>query len=214
MSNPFITEPALPAPAPEKEEGMGESDPVMGTDEVVFGPLQTASPVPSTPSGLVARREVFTTPSAWIVGLHSASGASSLSRLIADSEESPANFGVPHWPIPGNGVAPAPVILVARTNWIGLQAADSITVHWGAHHLQGCCPLLGLVLVADAPSPAPELRATTRALLHRVPHGWHLPWQEAWRFLPEEERPLSGPVSKRVIRNLGKCVSAQSRTTK
>lgn len=210
MSNPFVTSIAVTEQAQaatkstEPQDGI---DPVLGTTEVVFGPMYPATPVESSGQH-IGTREVHHTPAAWIVGLHSGCGASSLAHLLEGVEEVTSR-SLPRWPTPAMGVEAAPVVLVARTNWIGLQQAELVTRDWAAGRLDSAAPLLGLVLVADAPRPAPELKRTVRTLLHRTPHGWHLPWQEAWRLLPPDDRPLVG-AARRTIRNLSACIEKQN----
>jgi hypothetical protein len=73
-------------------------------------------------------------------------------------------------------------MLVARTSYAGLLAAQRALQDWGS----GSVPaeLDGLVLIADAPGKLPkELRALVGLITSIAPGSiWELPWQAEWRL--------------------------------
>lgn len=202
-NNPFFGTTATleddPAPVHDRKEVV---DPVMGREEVVYGPLAPVLGVTAPAEPVLQPTVVESRPKVWVVGLHGGAGATSIANLIDGAEELPAS-----WPIVLDEELVAPVILVARTHYSGLEAAQNATQEWAS----GAVPstLLGLVLVADAPRPSRTLKTSIRDTLHRAPHGWHLPWQESWRDLPVTDRPLSGAAS-RTLRNIARCLDSQT----
>lgn len=176
-------------------------DPIMGREEVVYGPLAPVLSVASPAEPVLQRTVVESHPRVWVVGLHGGAGATSITNLIPGAEELPA------WPIVLDEELMTPVILVARTHYSGLVAAQNATQEWASGDVPST--LLGLVLVADAPRPGHTLKTSIRDTLHRAPHGWHLPWQESWRDLPVTDRPLSGAAS-RTLRNIARCLDFQT----
>ena len=84
----------------------------------------------------------------WWLGAHGGAGESTLEELFSGSRAAEHS-----WPLTAAERPPARVVLVARTHARGLVAAQSAIREWAA----GDVPvlLLGLVLIADAPGPAP-----------------------------------------------------------
>lgn len=121
-------------------------------------------------------------PDYWWLGVHGGAGETSLARL--DKNTRAAEH---HWPITGAG---STVVLVARSNMSGLRAAQLAATEWASGTVPGI-HIAGLVILADAPGRLPkEIREFARVVGGGVPHLWHFPWIEAWRFghdvLPEE----------------------------
>lgn len=95
---------------------------------------------------------------------------------------------VPSWRAAGHrwprqpGAAPARVVLTARSNMRGLQAAQAAATEWAS----GVVPfveLLGLVVVSDAPGRPPRpLREFAQLVSGGLPRTWAVPWVEAWRL--------------------------------
>jgi hypothetical protein len=113
------------------------------------------------------------------VSAHGGAGESTLERLL------PGSKAAGHaWPISPSRARPARVLLVARTNFSGLTAAQRALRDWAS----GAVPvqLDGLVLMADAPGRLPkELRALSQLVASAAPgRSWQLPWQPAWRLAP------------------------------
>lgn len=121
-------------------------------------------------------------PDYWWLGVHGGAGETSLARL--DKNTRAAEH---HWPITAAG---STVVLVARSNMSGLRAAQLAATEWASGSIPGI-QIAGLVVLADAPGRLPkEIREFAGVVGGGVPHLWHFPWIEAWRFghdvLPEE----------------------------
>jgi hypothetical protein len=133
---------------------------------------------------------------AWWLGAHGGAGESTLEELFSGSRAAGHS-----WPLTAAGVAPARVVLVARTHAHGLTAAQSAIREWAA----GDAPvlLLGLVLIADAPGRLPHgLRQLAGLVAGGVPAAWSLPWIEAWR-VGEPPAPHNAPkVVRRLLEDL------------
>ncbi len=125
----------------------------------------------------------------WWVGAHGGAGESTLERLL------PGSRAADHaWPISADPARPASALLVARTSYAGLTAAQRGLRDWAS----GAVPatLIGLVLLADAPGRLPrELRGLVDLVDGAAPGKTRLlPWQADWRFgepsLERASRPL------------------------
>lgn len=111
----------------------------------------------------------------WWLGAHGGAGESTLQELFSGSRAAGHS-----WPLAPADLAPARVVLVARTHAHGLKATQSAIREWAA----GDAPvlLLGLVLIADAPGRVPRgLRQLADLIAGGVPAVWSVPWIEAWR---------------------------------
>ena len=128
----------------------------------------------------------------WWLGAHGGAGESTLEELFSGSRAADHS-----WPLTGANVAPARVVLAARTHAHGLTAAQSAIREWAAGDAQVL--LLGLVLIADAPGRLPHgLRQLADLIAGGVPAVWSLPWIEAWR-VGEPPAPHNAP---KVVRQL------------
>jgi hypothetical protein len=130
------------------------------------------------PSERLGRRgvDVGERPAVWWVGVHGGAGESTLEQLFVGSRAAGHS-----WPLAAAGVAPACVVLVARTHAHGLSSAQSAIREWAAGHVEML--LIGLVLIADAPGRLPRPLARLASLVcGGVPAAWSLPWIEAWRL--------------------------------
>ncbi|RJK92538.1 DUF6668 family protein [Vallicoccus soli] len=75
-----------------------------------------------------------------------------------------------------------PVVLVARSHWTGLRAAQLAATDWASGQVSGV-DLLGLAILADAPGKRPRaLKDLVALVAGAVPRTWHLPWVETWRI--------------------------------
>ena len=132
----------------------------------------------------------------WWLGAHGGAGESTLEELFSGSRAADHS-----WPLTAANVAPARVVLVARTHAHGLRAAQSAIREWAS----GDAPvlLLGLVLIADAPGRLPHgLRQLADLIAGGVPAVWSLPWIEAWR-VGEPPAPHNAPkVVRRLLEDL------------
>lgn len=124
------------------------------------------------------------TPDYWWLGVHGGAGETSLARL--DKHTRAAEH---HWPITASG---STVVLVARSNVSGLRAAQLAATEWASGTVPGI-RVAGLAVLADAPGRLPkEIREFARVVGGGVPHLWHFPWIEAWRFshdVPSDQLP-------------------------
>lgn len=164
---------------------------------------QLSVPQPDRADTLPRRNVSGITPDYWWLGVHGGAGETSLSRL--DKSTRAAEH---HWPITGSGSA---VVLVARSNVSGLRAAQLAATEWAS----GSIPdvhVAGLVVLADAPGRLPkEIREFARVVGGGVPHLWHFPWIEPWRFghdvlpeeLPKEARTVLEQVRIAITTNAG-----------
>lgn len=179
--NPWLDE---QAPEPEHITTDPDMTPVTGPHNP-----QPGVPVPDWIDQL-PQRDQPTEPAAWWLGAHGGSGESTMASV--DAQWRAADHA---WPIT---TAPAPVILMCRSSWSGLNSARQALRQWAA----GATPpvtLMGLVVVADAPGKLPKpLKHLAEVVSGGAPRSWHIPWVESWRLgatptaeeLPREVRNL------------------------
>lgn len=171
-SNPWIRSgsppvPGAPRPAP----------PTLGP--VTVSSPQGGVPVPDQADRL-PRRESAAQATVWWLGVHGGAGESSLSLLAAGSRA--ADHA---WPMPAARGLVNRVVLVARTNYTGLTAAQRAAREWASGSLEEQIRIEGLVLVPDQPGRMPKpLRLLSQLVGGGVPRIWSLPWVDAWRFGP------------------------------
>ena len=131
----------------------------------------------------------------WVVGAHGGAGETSLAGLDptwADMRH--------HWPRPEPGSGRCAVLLCARTNSAGAQAAQVALTQWASGEVTGI-DLLGLVWIADAPPKPPKpLRDLMHVVSGGAPRTWKLPWIPEWR--------LGEPTASGSVTDLIKQVSA------
>ena len=158
---------------------------------------QPGVPAPDSADRL-PRRDVNRPAAIWWLGVHGGAGERVLSRLL------PGSRSADHaWPIINDG-SRANVVLVARSNADGLQAAQRAATEWASGSLP-TINLLGLVIVADAPGKLPKpLRDLAQVVSGGVPNVWQIPWVEAWRL----GEPVSFDSSPKHVRDLTAAVSA------
>jgi hypothetical protein len=125
----------------------------------------------------------------WWVGAHGGAGESTLEQLL------PGSRAADHtWPISPDPERPASAVLIARTSYASLTAAQRALRDWASGAV--AATLLGLVLIADAPGRLPrELRGLVDLVDGVAPGTTRLlPWQADWRFgdpsLERASRPL------------------------
>lgn len=145
-------------------------------------------------------------PTVCVMGLHGGAGASTVTALLGPDALDVGRA----WPVASGWERPLPtlaVVAVARTNRAGLEAADRFARLWAAETLRAS-RLVGLVLVDDAPRLTVAQRSAARRLGRMTPHGWHLPWMEAWRV-----EPVNLSSSPLRVRQVIKNVRALARET-
>jgi len=124
-----------------------------------------------------------TTPHAatiWWLGVTGGAGESTLAALTSGSRS--ADHA---WPIPENRGSMCRVVLVARTNFAGLAAAQRAAIDWASGAVGDAVRVDGLVLIPDMPGRMPkQLRHLAQVVAGGLPHTWTMPWVDAWRFGP------------------------------
>lgn len=159
---------------------------------------QPGVPVPDLVDRL-PRRDTADSATVWWLGVHGGAGESTLAALATGTRA--ASHA---WPLSTVTEVRNRVVLVARTNYAGLVAAQRAATEWASDTLNGRVDLAGLVLMADAPGRLPkELRDLEQVVAGGVPRTWVLPWVNGWRFappttadtLPREFRQLFADIS-------------------
>lgn len=197
--NPFLP----PAAEPVQVETV-EPDAVLGDEVDAQGPSSPVhAPRPGHPSAASLLNEEHQVPAGVVslVGLHGGAGVSTLAALLGEDVAD----GGSRFPDP-NPYLPTPrAVLVARTHARGLEVAERITTAWSHREIDGV-DVLGLVLVDDGPRIAAPTRQVVARLLRMTPHGWHIPWVEAWRTASSPS--LSGVRLPRTIKSIRRAVGA------
>ncbi len=150
------------------------------------GPVVVTAPQPgvTVPAAVdrLPRYQTASTATLWWLGVHGGAGETSLSRLAVGTQA--AGHA---WPMPSMAGIPSRVVLVARTHYAGLTAAQHAAREWASGSLGGAVKLDGLVLVPDQPGRLPKaLRQLAQLVAGGVPRTWTAPWVDAWRFGPLE----------------------------
>ena len=175
VDNPWVRKPPGEEPAPVIVEPPGTTGPKPAS---VTAP-QDGVPVPDQADRLPQRK----TPhgaTVWWLGVTGGAGESTLASLARGSRS--ADHA---WPIPENRGSLCRVVLVARTNYAGLAAAQRAAIEWASGVLGDAVRVDGLVLIPDMPGRMPkELRHLAQVVSGGLPHTWSLPWVDAWRFGP------------------------------
>jgi len=140
----------------------------------------------------------------WWLGAHGGAGESTLEELFSGSRGAGRC-----WPLSATNVAPARVVLVARTHAHGLTAAQTAIREWAGGGVDVL--LLGLVLIADAPGRLPHgLRRLAGLVAGGVPALWSVPWIEAWR-VGEPPAPHNAPkIVRRLLEDLRAMTEAEA----
>ena len=156
-----------------------EAAPTVLPPPPAFARPQFGVPVPDRADRLPQRSTPYTA-TVWWLGVSGGSGESTLAALAKGSR--PADHS---WPIPETPGTVNRVVLVARTNFVSLTAAQRAATEWASGVLGSGIQLGGLALIPDAPGRLPkELRDLARVVGGGVPRTWSLPWVDAWRFGP------------------------------
>ncbi|MER6733789.1 DUF6668 family protein [Streptomyces puniciscabiei] len=113
----------------------------------------------------------------WALGVHGGAGVSTLLRMIGGGGDPQR-----HWPDIHGAASDVHVVLVARTDHRGLTAAQAALQEWHTGLAPTSTNVVGLVLMADAPTKPPRaIRDRMRVLTGAVSQSWEVPWIEEWR---------------------------------
>jgi len=149
------------------------------TGPVMVSAPQAGVPVPDAAERLPQRR-TSSTATLWWLGVHGGAGETSFARLAVGTRAAEHA-----WPMPNVPGIPSRVVLMARTNYSGLMAAQQAAREWASGSLEGAISLEGLLLVPDQPGRLPKaLRQLTQLVVGGVPRSWTAPWVDSWRFGP------------------------------
>lgn len=187
--------PLLPPEVAAAPEPPDIADELLGDTIEVSGP-QAPLPMLNSPAKTAPwpRVEVTDHRLVTVAGLHGGAGTSTVTSLFgADAFD--AGQG---WPVAAGWKRPLPslqVVVVARTHFTGLEAADAFLRQWAAGELQES-RLLGLVLVDDAPRLLNSQAQEAKRLLKLSPRGTHIPWNEQWRVGPPDTDALPRRLKK------------------
>jgi hypothetical protein len=170
---------------------------------------EPAAPAPypavlSQPGGPRRSRAAWAKPARCsLVAAHGGAGVSALLR--AGLAEAGAVDAGRVWPDTGL------VLLVTRTSTSGLEHAQALVCQHAAVGVeQARAPLLGLVLVADAPGRLPARTAELADLLcGAVSHSWQVPWLTEWRLASREEPLPVHPEVSRLCKDLRALIGAR-----
>ena len=177
--NPWLTEPEQ-IEAPDVEVSQTRRAARVGATAP-----QPGVPIPDTVDRLPHRDAAWPAP-VWWLGAHGGAGESTLATLAPGTR--PAGHA---WPIPTTLGTTHRVVLVARSNYSGLIAAQRAATDWASGTLGDGVQLAGLVLIADAAGRRPKtLRDLEQVIGGGVPRMWTLPWVEAWRIAAPSDMPL------------------------
>jgi hypothetical protein len=130
-----------------------------------------------------------------VVGAHGGAGESLLERV------DPALFAAADhcWPLAGNA-SEVPALVVARGDYLGLEAARTTGKQWAAGELSGI-DLLGLVVMADQPKQAKQLKDLAAVIGGLFPRLWIISYSVDVRLegsfgpsLPKDLRKLLSDV--------------------
>ena len=186
-ANPWVSRPAVepqPLAAPATVSALSEPS----------RPIAPQSRVPVPEAQLPFVYPLVWAP-LWVIGAHGGAGETSLASMLPGAI--PTQHG---WPQVNGQVLP--VVVVARSNATGLNAAQRAAQQWAAGLVPGV-ELLGLVVMQDAPGRWPKvLRDRQRVIAGGFPRSWSVPWIESWR-LSDSVTPAAVPrEARRVVDEL------------
>lgn len=180
--NPWLSRPTMPPP---------ETDVRAAVISSTSGPVapQRGVPAPDQVDRLPIIDQLAN-PAVWWLGAHGGSGESTLAALAPGWSAAAGHA----WPRSSTGES-TPVVIVARSNVVGLRAAQNALRQWGAGLTAS--NVLGLVVMADAPGRMPRaLRDLLAVVGGGGPRTWIVPWVDAWRL----DEPTASPIPREVQR--------------
>lgn len=124
----------------------------------------------------------------WVTGAHGGAGATTLARLLGAGDCGAS------WPHLSGGMVQ--VLVAARTNSAGIEAARDAAVGWAAGQAPGA-RLLAVVWMADAPGRLPRpLREALAMASGAYPASVMVPWTPRWRLAPAWSQPIPREISR------------------
>lgn len=193
--------PWIASPVVETAAESVERDPLWKDAVLLDGPAHAGSFAGSiaTDDPDVPLLELVTRPSVCVMGLHGGAGASTLTRLLGggalDTEL--------RWPVYAGWARPrpsVPVIAVARTHYVGLEAVSRFARLWAGNRLPDS-RLIALVLIDDGPKLLKDQQLAVRRAAAMLPKNGHIVWQESWR-LSSPSLQAAPPRVRRLITQL------------
>ena len=107
------------------------------------------------------------------------------------------------WPVYAGWARPrpsVPVIAVARTHYVGLEAVSRFARLWASNRLPDS-RLIALVLIDDGPKLLKDQQLAVRRAAAMLPKNGHIVWQESWR-LSSPSLQTAPPRVRRLITQL------------
>jgi hypothetical protein len=142
-------------------------------------------PPPSAPLGSLPWPSQ-TTVRWWALGVHGGAGTTTVLQALSGGADA-----VRRWPDVQGALRDVHVLLVARTDARGLDAARSALQEWSGGMAPASTNVAGLVLMADAPGRLPgPLRDRVRLLSGVVSRIWEVPWIPELRERRVPKRPV------------------------
>lgn len=210
-ANPFVRGPAaagaavLEAEEPEGElvePGLEERH-LLGGEDSVRGPLEPPGPLRAGPPARWRLLEHPEPATHQVVGLHRASGSSTVGELLHLCDE--------RWACPADNAADVgtatilvgearPLVLaIAQLSPRGLRAAAEAALEWGSvAQVSDRAMLVGLALVSDGRSTARITLSDARKVMRMYPRSWHLPWVPDW-YMRGQADPGEAPRRHRQV---------------
>ena len=128
------------------------------------------------------------TVSWWALGVHGGAGTTTLLRVLTGGADAQRR-----WPDVQGTAGGVQVLLIARTDARGLDAAQQAVQEFAACGAPASVEIAGLVLMADAPGKLPgPLRDRIRMLEGACSRIWQVPWVPELR----EQQPPKRPVKE------------------
>ena len=145
-------------------------------------------------------------PALWWFGVHGGAGESTLARLFRGTRATEHR-----WPVGSPDGGKAPVVLVARTSWLGMSAVQGAMREWDQLE-RGRVLVLGLVLIAHRPGRLPkDLQRLQRDLRGATERMWLVPWCERWSAGEIPSRANSPKAVERLYADLSAAVDRPAR---
>lgn len=141
---------------------------------VAPAPLNPALVLPEWWHGRAASAERPSAVTVQVVGLHGGAGTSTVAALLGD-EAHDAEGG-----LAGLATMNRPILFVARTNGRGLDLALRAGQQYASRGFDPV-PVLGIVLVHDAPTLSKGLARQLRSAQKALPNSWTVAWDENLR---------------------------------